>query len=59
MTIARRVFHPPQVWPKKDTNAFNVINLTVVNSQKEELESDLEQDDFMKVHKNILVTRLH
>ena len=40
MTLARRVFHPPKVWPTKDVNKFIIKNLTLVKSQKDDLESE-------------------
>ena len=39
--MAQRVFHPPEVWPTKDNNAFMVKHLTLVPEQRKELESDL------------------
>ena len=36
---------------KKDANAFIAKNFILVKSQREELESDLKQNDFLKVHK--------
>ena len=33
------------VWPRKEANAF-----TLGKSQNDELESDLKQDDFLKIH---------
>ena len=43
MTLARRVLHPIEVWPMKDANAFIIKNLTLVKSQKDELEFDFKQ----------------
>ena len=40
LTLARRVFHPPKVWPTKDVNKFIIKNLTLVKSQKNDLESE-------------------
>ena len=40
LTLARRVFHPPKVWPTKDVNEFIIKNLTLVKSQKDDLESE-------------------
>ena len=40
LTLARRVFHPPKVWPTKDVNKFIIKNLTLVKSQKDDLESE-------------------
>ena len=40
MTLARRVFYPPKVWPTKDVNEFIIKNLTLVKSQKDDLESE-------------------
>ena len=39
--MAQRVFHPQEVWPTKDANAFMVKHLTLVLEQRKELESDL------------------
>ena len=50
--MAKKVFHPKEVWPLKEANAFLMKNLTLVKEQREELERDLKQDDFMKPHEN-------
>ena len=47
-TMAQRVFHPSDVWPTKDANAFMAKNLTLVPNQKKELESDLVQESFLE-----------
>ena len=48
--MAKRVFHPPEAerWPTKEANAFMAKNLTLVPEQKIELESDLNQEAFLK-----------
>ena len=46
--MAQRVFHTPDVWLTKDTNAFMTKNLTLIPEQKGELESDLVQESFLK-----------
>ena len=38
------------VWPTKDANTFISKNLTLVKIQREEMESDCREDDFLKVH---------
>ena len=50
MALARMVFNMPQVWPTKDANVSIVKNLTLVKRKREELESDIRQNDFLKVH---------
>ena len=48
--MAKRVFHPPEAerWPTKEANAFMAKNLTLIPEQKIELESDLNQEAFLK-----------
>ena len=48
--MAKRVFHPPEAerWPTKEANTFMAKNLTLVPEQKMELESDLNQEAFLK-----------
>ena len=48
--MAKRVFHPPEAerWPTKEANAFIAKNLTLIPEQKIELESDLNQEAFLK-----------
>ena len=48
--MAKKVFHPKEVWPLKEANAFLMKNLTLVKEQREELESNLKQDNFVKTH---------
>ena len=48
--MAKKVFHPKEVWPLKEANAFLMKNLTLVKEQREELESDLKQDNSLKPH---------
>ena len=52
--MAQRVFHPLEQWPTKDANAFMVKNLNLVTNQKKELESDLQQDEFLRDYKKVL-----
>ena len=48
--MAKRVFHPPEAerWPTKEANTFMAKNLTLIPEQKMELESDLNQEAFLK-----------
>ena len=48
--MAKKVFHPKEVWPLKEANAFLMKNLTLVKEQREELDSDLKQDNSLKPH---------
>ena len=50
LAMAKRVFHPPEAerWPTKEGNAFMAKNLTLIPEQKMELESDLNQEAFLK-----------
>ena len=48
LTLARRVFHPKEAWPLKEANAYLSKYLSLVKEQREELESDLKQDEFLK-----------
>ena len=52
LAMAKRVFHPPEAtrWPTAEANAFMKKFLTLIPSQKVELESDLYQEDFLKEH---------
>ena len=53
LAIAKRVFHPLEAerWPTAEANAFMKKYLTLIPSQKIELESDLYQEAFLKEHK--------
>ena len=53
LAMAKRVFHPPEAyrWSTAEANAFMKKFLTLIPSQKVELESDLYQEDFLKEHK--------
>ena len=48
--MAKRVFHPPEAerWPTAEANVFIKRYLTLVPSQKMELESDIFQETFLK-----------
>ena len=48
--MAKRVFHPPEAerWPTKEAKTFMAKNLTLIPEQKIELESDLNQEAFLK-----------
>ena len=52
LAMAKRVFHPPEAetLPTAEANAFMKKILTLIPSQKIELESDLYQEDFLKEH---------
>ena len=53
LAMAKRVFHSPEAerWPTAEANALMKKYLTLVPSQKIELESDLFQEAFLKEHK--------
>ena len=48
--MAKRVFHPPDAerWPTREANTFMAQNITLIPEQKIELESDLNQEAFLK-----------
>merc|ERR1712237_309131 len=52
LAMVKCVFHPPEAerWPTAEANAFMKEYLTLIPSQKIELESDLYQEDFLKEH---------
>ena len=52
LAMAKRVFHPPEAtrWPTAEANAFMKKFLTLIPSQKMELESDLYQEEILKEH---------
>ena len=52
LAMAKRVFHPPKAerWPTAEGNVFMMNYLTLVPSQKIDLESDLYQETFLKEH---------
>ena len=49
MTLDRRVFHPNEAWPLKEANSYLTKHLSLVKAQREELEIDLKQDEFLKL----------
>ena len=51
--MTKKVCHPIQPWLTKDANAFMVKNLTLVNDQEKELESDLFLEDFLKKYEKL------
>ena len=53
--MAKRVFLPPEAerWPTVEANAFMKKYLTLIPSQKMDLESDLYQEPFLKAYKKI------
>ena len=53
LAMAKRVFHPPEAerWPTAEANAFMKKYLTLIPSQKIDLESDLYQEPFLKEYK--------
>ena len=51
--IAQRVFNPSDVWPTEDANAFMAKNLTLVPEQKQELESNLVMESFLKGYEKV------
>ena len=51
--MAQRVFNPAYVWQTKDANAFMANNLTLIPEQKQELESDLVMENFLKDYEKV------
>ena len=47
MTLARRIFHYKEDWPLKEANAYFTKHMSLVKDQREKLESDLKQDEFL------------
>ena len=48
LTLARRVFHLKEAWSLKEARVYLSKHLSLVKEQREELESDLKQDEFLK-----------
>ena len=48
MALARRVIHPKEPWPLKEANAYLVKHLSLILEQREELESDMKPDKYLK-----------
>ena len=52
MDMAKRVLHPPEAerWPSAEANAFMKKYLTLIPEQRQQLESDLYMEPFLKEH---------
>ena len=57
--MAKKVFDLLDQWSTKDANMIIVKHLTLVPSQKRELESDLHQEDFLKEFESVPDFKLH
>ena len=50
--MAKRVLHPPEAerWPSAEANAFMKKYLTLIPEQRQQLESDLYVEPFLREH---------